>query len=65
MIVTGLVFVSTLSLRQHVLIDVIGGVLLAEGTWYISCHTDGWKAYRRLTGKLEGWIGKEWSKYGK
>ena len=64
-ILTGLVFVSTLALRQHVLIDVISGVLLAEGTWYVSCHTDGWKEYRRLTGKLAGWIGKEWSKYGK
>lgn len=33
------VFISTLTTRQHVLMDVAGGVLLAEVCWYIAGHT--------------------------
>lgn len=62
-----LVFVSTLALRQHVFIDVAAGVLLAEGTYFISCRTNGYKVYTqiservgdRLTERIEG------MKYGK
>ena len=72
-IITILVFISTLALRQHALIDVIGGVLLAEGTWYISQRTDGWRVYQRWTDKVADGIqrslgrlsaGKEWRKHG-
>lgn len=33
------VFVSTLTTKQHVIADVIGGALLAEVTWQIAGHT--------------------------
>ena len=32
-------FVSTLTTKQHVIADVIGGALLAEVTWQIAGHT--------------------------
>ena len=67
MVITVLVFVSTLALRQHVLIDVIGGVLTAEVTWQISRHTNGYLVYERIVGSLAGkmstWFGKR--KHGK
>ena len=54
------VFLSTLSLRQHVLIDVIGGVAVAEITYFISLHTNGYRVYMRIFesagDKIMGWI---------
>lgn len=47
-IFAGVVFISTLSLRQHVIIDVIGGALLAEITYYISRHTNGYLIYMKI-----------------
>lgn len=32
------VFVSTLTTKQHVIVDVIGGMLLAESAWQIAVH---------------------------
>lgn len=48
-IVAVLVFISTLALRQHVLIDVVSGIIVAELTWFVSRHTDGYKIYQRVT----------------
>lgn len=56
--ITVLVFFSTVSLRQHVWQDVVGGVLLAEVTWQISKRTAGWKRYKRLVDKIFKNIGK-------
>ena len=47
-IIAVLVFVSTLTTKQHVFVDIIGGVAVAEITWFVSCHTDGWKIYQKL-----------------
>jgi membrane-associated phospholipid phosphatase len=33
------VFISTLTTKQHVLVDVVGGVLLAEGCYMITGRT--------------------------
>jgi hypothetical protein len=33
------VFLSTLTTKQHVLVDVVGGILLAEGSWWVAGHT--------------------------
>lgn len=52
-----LVFVSTLALRQHVLVDVIGGVLLAEVCWYISMHTNGYQVFGKVTETVSDWLG--------
>lgn len=38
-----LVFVSTQVTKQHYIVDVIGGVAVAEITYYIAFHTDCWK----------------------
>ena len=51
-----LVFVSTLALRQHVLIDVAGGILLAELACYISNRRDGYKRLQKVTETVSGWI---------
>lgn len=48
------VFVSTLALRQHVLIDVLGGVLLAQATYWISCHSRGYCFYQCFVEKIIG-----------
>ena len=53
-----LVFVSTLVTKQHVIVDVIGGVAVAELTWFVSCRTNGWKIYRNLVRKAGGENGK-------
>ena len=53
-----LVFISTLVTKQHVIVDVIGGVAVAELTWFVSCRTNGWKIYRNLVRKAGGENGK-------
>lgn len=47
-----MVFVSTLATKQHVFVDIIGGVAVAEATWFVSCHTDGWKIYQKMVRML-------------
>ena len=50
------VFLSTLTTKQHVLVDVAGGVLLAEISYFIASHTKlaGYygKASRRITKRI-------------
>lgn len=48
-----MVFVSTLVLKQHVLVDVAAGVLLAEVTYSISLHTNGYRVYMRFAERFE------------
>lgn len=43
-----LVCVSTVVLKQHVLIDVAAGVVLAEAVYFISWHTKGYHTYMRI-----------------
>jgi membrane-associated phospholipid phosphatase len=40
-----LICISTLTTKQHVIVDVIGGVTLAELTWQLSLHL---KLYKML-----------------
>lgn len=42
-----LICISTLLTKQHVLIDVIAGIGLAEITWQISLRTRGYRLYER------------------
>lgn len=46
------VFLSTLTTKQHVLVDVAGGVLLAEICYWISGHTGLTGAYGRVFGRI-------------
>lgn len=39
------VFVSTQTTKQHYLVDVAGGVIIAEGCYYWACHT---RAYHKV-----------------
>lgn len=48
------VFISTLATKQHVFVDIIGGVAVAEITWFVSCHTNGWKIYQKFVCYLSG-----------
>ena len=56
-LMTVLVVISTLALRQHVWQDAAAGILLAEVTWQISRRTNGWQIYRRLTEKIANKLG--------
>ncbi len=51
-----LVFISTLALRQHVLVDVFSGILVAEVTWQISRRTNGYRIYQRIIENMSDWL---------
>lgn len=55
-VIAVLVFISTLALRQHVLVDVFSGIVVAEVTWQISRHTNGYRIYQRTTEKMSDWL---------
>lgn len=40
-----LICISTLTTKQHVIVDVAAGIALAEITWQIALHTKGYKVY--------------------
>lgn len=46
-----LIYISTLTTRQHVLVDVFAGVLLAEAAYHITAKTGFAAFYRRLFNK--------------
>ena len=48
-----LVFFSTLFTKQHVIVDVIGGVALAQICFWLGEHTGLWHIYERIGGKIE------------
>lgn len=45
---------STLLTKQHVLIDVAGGILLAELCFYIGKRSVTWRAYERCSDRISG-----------
>ncbi len=47
-----LVCISTLTTKQHVVVDVAGGILLAEACFWIGKHPKIWRAYERLWDKV-------------
>lgn len=53
-----LVFVSTLLTKQHVMIDVISGVLLAEGCFLIGKKSNLYKWYEKIGNKMEVYVQK-------
>lgn len=55
-----LVCISTLTTKQHVIVDVIGGVLLAEICLWVGKRTAVWSSYEKLLDKVNGKVfGKE------
>lgn len=48
------VFISTLTTKQHVIVDVIGGVVLAEISFWIGKHTCIARWYGRIFDKMTG-----------
>lgn len=52
------VFISTVTLRQHVIVDIISGVLLAEIMYAVSWHVDFYLKYQRFFDKITNWIWK-------
>ena len=48
-----IVFLSTLFTKQHVIVDVIGGVALAQICFWIGEHTGLWHIYERFGKKIE------------
>lgn len=41
-----MIFISTLTTKQHVIIDVFGGVILAELAWRVSCYLQRYKIFK-------------------
>lgn len=50
------VFVSTLTTKQHVLVDVAGGVLLAELCYWLGRHTRMYIGYGRCFDRATTWL---------
>ena len=48
-----LVFLSTLFTKQHVIVDVAGGIFLAQGCFWIGKHTEIWHIYERIGTEIE------------
>ena len=42
--------------RQHVLVDVFSGILVAEVTWQISRRTNGYRIYQRIIENMSDWL---------
>lgn len=53
------VFVSTLTTKQHVLADVAGGVLLAEGAYWLTGHTSIASKYESIFSKITAFVFRE------
>lgn len=47
------VFASTVFTKQHVLVDILGGVLVAEVCFYIGHHTRLYKFYEKIGTRIE------------
>lgn len=43
-----MIFISTLTTKQHVIVDVLGGVMLAELTWQLSLRVKLYKTYQYI-----------------
>ena len=53
MVIAILVFASTLLTKQHVIVDVAGGILLAESCFFIGRKTDLYRIYERFGSRIE------------
>ena len=53
MVIAVLVFASTLLTKQHVIVDVAGGILLAESCFFIGRKTDLYRIYERFGSRIE------------
>lgn len=59
-----LVFVSTQVTKQHYLVDVIGGVLLAEVTYRISHRIEAYRYVQKFYEKINLWLATDHGKRG-
>ena len=50
------VFVSTLTTRQHVIVDVVGGVALAQICYFIAQKTNIWRCFAKTFDYLNGFL---------
>ena len=53
MVIAILVFASTLLTKQHVIVDVAGGILLAEFCFFLGRKTDLYRIYERFGSRIE------------
>ena len=53
-----LIFISTQVTKQHYIVDVFGGVIIAELTYYIAMHTEIWRGTARIFHAIERMTGK-------
>ncbi len=59
-----LVFVSTQVTKQHYLVDVIGGVLLAEVTYRVSHRIEAYRYVQKFYEKINLWLATDHGKRG-
>lgn len=59
-----MVFVSTQVTKQHYLVDVVGGVLIAELTFRISRRVGAYLYVQRFYEKINSWIATSYGKRG-
>ena len=50
------VFLSTMTTKQHVFLDVIGGFLIAEILYRISQHVSWWKQYAKVADRVTEFV---------
>lgn len=53
MVIAFLVFASTIFTKQHVLVDVVGGILLAEICFFVARKTTWYQKYEKIGTKIE------------
>lgn len=58
LIITILICISTLTTKQHVIVDAAGGIFLAEGCYGLAEKSNFDVRYRKWVGKIERIIGK-------
>lgn len=49
-----LVFISTQVTKQHYIVDVIGGVVIAELTFYVGFHTNWYRILEQMLDRISG-----------
>lgn len=57
-----MVCISTLTTKQHVILDVAGGVALAELCLYVGKKEAAWNVYEKCLNKVNGKLYKNWGK---
>ena len=59
LIIAILICISTVTTKQHVLVDVAGGILIAEACYHLVKYTGFWKVYKKGIKAIEQRVSKK------